>query len=70
MTRMVSLGSFLTTVQIRQCEKLKTAKRICEEVIKPNLAAINRKLGQENDAMYLAYMVEYALTVAGKRSKS
>lgn len=41
--------------------KLKTAKQIHDEVIKPNISTINKLLGQENDPMYLAYAVEYAL---------
>ena len=63
-SKKVTVGDFLTEGQLRKCAKLKTAKLICEEVIKPNIEAINRKLGQENDPMYLAYMVEYLLTVA------
>lgn len=33
-------------------------------LLKPHMADINRKLGQENDVDYLAYAVEYAISVA------
>ncbi len=57
----VAIGDFLTTAQIEEAQKLKEAKLICEKIIKPNIGEINRKLGQENDLMYLAYMLEYAI---------
>ena len=65
--KMVTIGDFLTWAQVRKCEKLKTVKAICKEVIVPNIETINRKLGQKNDPMYLAYMVEFAISVAEKR---
>lgn len=67
---MVTLPDFLTEEQIKQAVEIYTraltsgemcAPIICREVIEPNMEEINRKLGQENDAMYLAYMCEYAL---------
>lgn len=64
--RRVQLSDFLTATQITAASKLSTAKRICEQVIVPNLAEINRKLGQENDPMYLAYMCEYVLMIVAK----
>ena len=65
----VTINQFLTHEQIARCVKLyaqladtgKFARTVAEEVIKPNLAEINRKLGQENDPMYLAYAVEYTM---------
>lgn len=70
------LGDFLTRAQIRECEKLlargdgarSAASAICENVIRPNIEAINRKLGQENDPLYLAYLVEYAISTVKGRS--
>jgi len=59
---MVRLTDFLTKKQIALAMELKTAKQIHDKVIQPNINTINRLLGQENDAMYLAYAVEYALT--------
>lgn len=64
MTKMVNIGDFLTDAQVQECIKLKTANMICVRVILPNIKEINEKLGQENNAMYLAYAVEYALTQA------
>lgn len=45
----VKIGDFLTAEQIKKCAELRTAAAICEQVTKPNIAAINAKLGQEND---------------------
>jgi hypothetical protein len=69
----VTLGDFLTEEQIAECVALfeahdnskgSFASVVCERVIAPNMAAINAKLGQENNAKYLAYAVEYVLTSA------
>lgn len=65
MTRMITLPEFLTDPQIQKVRELKTAKLICDEVIAPNLDEINRKLGQENDPMYLAYACEYVVAQLG-----
>ena len=62
MTKHVKLADFLTDKQIARAVELREAKKICEEIIRPNLDAINRKLGQENDPMYLAYATEYVIT--------
>jgi len=61
-TNHVALTDFLTDKQIARAMELREAKKICEEIIRPNLAAINRKLGQENDPMYLAYAAEYIIS--------
>jgi hypothetical protein len=34
---------------------------VLKEIINPNMERINTKLGQENDADYLAYAVEFAV---------
>lgn len=60
--KQVSIGDFLTDREINLAIRLKTARAICDEIIKPNIQRINRALGQENDPMYLAYAVEYAVT--------
>ena len=57
----VTLQDFLTDREIDRAIMLERAGDICEEIIKPNLLRINRDLGQENDPMYLAYAVEYAV---------
>ena len=65
----VKLGDMLTDAQIQRCcELYPDNERIRDEVIKPNLAAINARVGQENDASYIAYAVLYA--IARLRSES
>lgn len=63
----ITLPDFLTEDQIESAQalymKFKGTGRFAEEcakqIIQPNMAAINEKLGQENDAKYLAYACEY-----------
>lgn len=63
----MTLPDFLTDEQIESAlalyKKFKDTGRFAEEcakqVIEPNMAEINRKLGQENNAKYLAYACEY-----------
>lgn len=64
--RRITLKDFLTDREILRAMELKTAKEICEHVITPGIDRINRTLGQKNDPMYLAYLVEYAITQARK----
>ena len=57
-----TLPDFLTDEQIKKVQKLyPDTKAIQVQVIEPNMAEINRKLGQENNATYLAYAVVYVL---------
>jgi len=51
------LGSILTVAEIRLALDLTEVKEIEEQIIRPALARINEKTGQENDARYLAYFV-------------
>lgn len=68
MTKQVAIKDFLTDKQIQQSialfkeHKDKCVTYIKQQVIAPNLAIINDKLGQKNDASYLAYAVYYVLT--------
>jgi len=62
----ITIDQFLNEDQIKKAIKLKKAKDICRELIEPNLASINSKLGQENDAMYLAYATEYVVSQLGE----
>lgn len=63
MNRTITLGDFLTDAQIQKAVDLyPDTKAIREQVIEPNMATINRKLGQENDAAYLSYAVQYAIS--------
>lgn len=57
----VKITDILTDEQIHRAVELGRAQEICSEIIKPNIEEINLKIGQQNDPMYLAYMVEYAL---------
>ena len=64
----MTLPQFLTGAQIAKALRLYQAhgmdavERIQDAVIEPNMAAINAKLGQENDPRYLAYVIVYALS--------
>ena len=67
------MPQFLTAAQIAEAVRLfetqtKGADAVVDQiqahVIEPNMAAINAKLGQENDARYLAYAVVYVLSQA------
>lgn len=67
----LTLKDFLTEKNIQDCIKIygtdyagNSVKRIKNEVILPNLETINKKIGQENDATYLAYAVYYVLSKA------
>jgi len=59
-----TLKDFLTDHEIRRAMELQNARAICEEIIKPSILRINKDLGQENDPLYIAYAVEYALFLA------
>lgn len=37
----------------------KDASYVADEIIKPSLDYINRKTKQENDTLYLAYLLQY-----------
>jgi hypothetical protein len=64
---------FLTAAQIAKASALYKAQgmdakaKIQAQVIEPNMAAINAKIGQENDPSYLAYAVVYVLSRGRKR---
>jgi hypothetical protein len=64
----VTLPQFLTEAQIAEAARLyakhdnSAVALIRQRVIEPNMAAINAKLGQENDAQYLAYAVVHVLS--------
>lgn len=65
MTKTVTITQFLTEEQILLARRLYVASKdqsdavaqIHAQVIEPNLGAINEKIGQANDARYLAYAV-------------
>lgn len=49
----INSSSFITTVH--------------DEVIKPNIAKINKKLGQENDPKFLSYAIQYIFMTAAQK---
>lgn len=68
-TRTVKIADFLTKDQAAKAIALYEAHghwdavdEIRTQVIVPNLSTIDAKLGQRNDARYLAYAVVYALS--------
>ena len=70
----MTLPQFLTEAQIALALTLykdhggMDAKgKIQTLVIEPNIAAINKKLGQENDPSYLAYAVVYVFSQADEQ---
>ena len=64
--RSVRIEEFVTDEMFEQIKAIgPDAARIATEVMEPNMAEINRKLGQENDAHYLAYAVVYAMGKTG-----
>jgi hypothetical protein len=71
-TKTITLPQFLTEAQIAEAAALYEAygmdavSQIRTQVIQPNMATINAKLGQENDASYLAYAVVYVLSQIGQ----
>lgn len=67
----IRLGDMLTDEQVQQCAALyPDRERIRDEVVKPNMVEIDRKLGQENDPDYLSYAIVYVLGEAQRRGMS
>lgn len=65
----VTLKDFLTETETQKCVELyPDIDAIENQIIKPNIDRINRKLNQENNTRYLAYMVMYAIQESGQRS--
>ena len=61
----ITLPDFLTEAQLNRAQQCKSAKEVKEKVIQPAIEEIDRRLGQQNDPMYLAHMVEYVFRQAG-----
>lgn len=67
----IRITDMLTEEQIEQCVALHPSReRIRDEVVKPNMAEIDRKLGQENDPDYLSYAIVYVIGEAQRREMS
>lgn len=72
MTKRITLGEIFTADELKRAEKLYKEcngivfnKRCTAEIVAPVLARINQVTGQENDANYWAYGIEYALMKGG-----
>lgn len=69
----VKIGDIFTDQELEAARKLYQqvsdagthdfAARCAKEIIEPILPRINEKTGQENDAKYFAYMLEYLMAV-------
>jgi phosphatidylserine/phosphatidylglycerophosphate/cardiolipin synthase-like enzyme len=64
--RQITLYDFLTDDEIAQAVELRDRKAVRDQIIVPNMERINAALGQENDADYLAYAVEYVMQASGR----
>ena len=74
MVNVISMSAFLTDEQIKKVVKIykkepdgRKAQAICDEVIAPNIEAINNKLGQKNDPKYLAYACEHVISMGARK---
>jgi len=55
----------LSDQDIELAMKLDDAQKICEQIIKPQLNELNKKIGQDNDPKYLAYCVMHITSKLG-----
>ena len=62
----MNLGDILTDDEINRAILLRNRKDVRDQLIRPNMGRINASLGQENDADYLSFAVEYVMKKAGK----
>jgi hypothetical protein len=74
--RKIGLSDFLTVEEVvkaikmyRDAKEGTFARKCAKEIITPVLPRINKMLGQKNNALYLAYMVEYVFNQTGVREK-
>jgi hypothetical protein len=62
----ITIDQFLTESELRLAVRLKDRIKVRDQILIPNMARINRVLGQENDADYLAFCVAYVMVKAGE----
>jgi hypothetical protein len=67
--KQVAISDFMTDAMVKKAIAIYTNHHDTGELhirlinlLMPHMAEINRKLGQKNDAGYLAYALEYALS--------
>ncbi len=75
--RTIALSDVLTPSEIARARALYREQsdetfntRVVRELIAPNMARINKALGQENDARYIGYAVEYCLMNRPEKRKT
>lgn len=69
----VAIKDFMTNDMMALAVRIgPDVRRLEAEVIRPNMAEIDRKLGQENDPTFMAYMLVWAMNsfAAGKAAKA
>lgn len=67
----IELGKLFTVDELKRAASIFATEtwahqRIVDEIVTPKMAHINAVTGQENDAGYIAYALEYALRKGGK----
>lgn len=77
MTKTYAITDILTPEEIKRAVDMYKkapigtfARQLDREIITPNLARIEAKLGQRMSARYVAYSVEYALSLVDKIEKA
>ena len=60
--RTIQVSDYFSDFQLKLASKCENVTEICEKVVKPHLAEINRINGQENDPKYWAYALQYVLS--------
>jgi hypothetical protein len=68
-TKQISIGELFTAAELKAATKLygeckpgEFNKRVVKQIVEPALPRINKVTGQENDARYWGYALEFALT--------
>jgi len=57
----IELEDFLTKEEISLAFSLENAAAIEEKITRPQIKRINETIGQENDPLYMAYLVEFLI---------
>jgi|tagenome__1003787_1003787.scaffolds.fasta_scaffold20690405_1 hypothetical protein len=67
-----TLGNLFTSTELNKAYRLYTEckgtgfnRRCAAEIVEPVLERINKTTGQQNDARYWAYAIEYAIMSSG-----
>ena len=62
----IKLEDFLTKEEIKLAKTLQVASKIKEHITGPRIKRINETIGQENDPLYLAYLIEFLISEKGE----